>query len=1077
MTSNYEQITKDNIRRRGEEFDDIGRFISEQLYPDRSHFIFELLQNAEDALSRRFKNEPQCKLPYSVRFVLFKDKLEFRHFGQPFDENDVKGISDVLKGTKREDITQIGKFGIGFKSVYAFTKSPEIHSGDEHFIIERYIRPTAAQIPSNWRNDEIFFIFPFNHDDLSPDGAHELILKKLKKLGSRVLLFLNRINEIEWSDNSTGEKGQYLKEVKNISEGKRVTVIGQNNDREEVENWLIFARPVKFFYGSKVNVKVGFSLKNRDKENKNYIEKIIKSPLVVYFPTEMETFMGFLIEGPYKTTPARDNIHPEDNWNLTLINETAHLIVDALHNLKEMGLLTVSLLDALPIREPNFAEEIFYPIAVAVQEALKNYDLLSAYDGTFISGRNAKLARGSELLNLLDNNQLLELYHSKDPIKWLSGDITSDRTPDLRNYLIEYLGIEEVRPESFAEILNEDFLKKQDDQWLLDFYSVLINKWKDLWEKPNSILRKKKILRIEDNSHVIPFKEDGTPNAFLPSSESANYPTIKRNIIENETAFEFLKKLGISEPDLFAEIIDFVLPKYLEGNDICLEENIADLKKILKILMEPPRGSLENLKVKIKILVKRAGLNDFIENIFTKNEEIGRKGIPFLLKMFFSTIPIIRSFNGKNIEYKCPKDIYANTPELRLYFQGNANVWFVSDDYPEELLSFFNDLNISQEPKIIKKSVVDGYVVLSNLHSYHRRGLIGFDPEIQVDGLELSINNPTVEKSAFIWNKIAIPYYECIEGEIETSRKKTYEKSKRTTIVSAFGELLRNSSWLPYPNGGFSKPGKIYLNDLPSEFEKDSPRSRSLSLALKMKQPEREQAMDIITEGDETFKQLIEYYKSASDKDREKMLKSIPIEKPPEPAPSFKEGVNKLSRKQQGATSSPEIDVSPISDPERYQEELNKEVEKEVVDHISKPHKILFSPVRNLPSNKEAREFLYEQYQGRCQVTGTTFPKASINERGEAENYFEACSILSYSNAEYLNDAGNMLCVCADTMAKLKYASFEYIDEIEDVIESFNSKETKPDKIYARIQLAGEACVITWTQRHFMRLIALYEKA
>jgi hypothetical protein len=62
-------------------------------------------------------------------------------------------------------------------------------------------------------------------------------------------------------------------------------------------------------------------------------------------------------------------------------------------------------------------------------------------------------------------------------------------------------------------------------------------------------------------------------------------------------------------------------------------------------------------------------------------------------------------------------------------------------------------------------------------------------------------------------------------------------------------------------------------------------------------------------------------------------------------------------------------------------------------------------------------------------------------------------------------------------MAKLKYASFEYIDEIEDVIESFNSKETKPDKIYARIQLAGEACVITWTQRHFMRLIALYEKA
>ena len=39
MPSDYEAITGDNIRRRGEEFDDIGNFLAEKLYGDRAHFI------------------------------------------------------------------------------------------------------------------------------------------------------------------------------------------------------------------------------------------------------------------------------------------------------------------------------------------------------------------------------------------------------------------------------------------------------------------------------------------------------------------------------------------------------------------------------------------------------------------------------------------------------------------------------------------------------------------------------------------------------------------------------------------------------------------------------------------------------------------------------------------------------------------------------------------------------------------------------------------------------------------------------------------------------------------------------
>ena len=76
MPSDYQKITEDNVLRRGTDFDDIGRWISEQFYSDRTHFIYELLQNAEDALRRRFREDPRFKSPCRVQFRLLPDRLE-----------------------------------------------------------------------------------------------------------------------------------------------------------------------------------------------------------------------------------------------------------------------------------------------------------------------------------------------------------------------------------------------------------------------------------------------------------------------------------------------------------------------------------------------------------------------------------------------------------------------------------------------------------------------------------------------------------------------------------------------------------------------------------------------------------------------------------------------------------------------------------------------------------------------------------------------------------------------------------------------------------------------------------------
>ena len=801
MPSNYDKIRQDNIRRRGDEFDDIGQLLSEQLYSDKSHFVYELLQNAEDALNRRFQANPKAKLPFSVKFVLFEDRLEYRHFGQLFDEADVIGVSDVLKGTKREDVTQIGKFGIGFKSVYAFTATPEIYSGNEYFVIERYIRPKAKEPCSNVAEGETLFVFPFKHKALSQKDTFALILNKLKTLGPRVLLFLNRINEIEWSVECTGEKGHYLKETKNRGRARHVTVIGQNNGKSEDENWLIFERPVPVPDDSdQVRVEVGFRLEAGTEDKTESIIRTKDAPLVVYFPTEKATRFGFLIQGPYRTTPSRDNIPKDDDWNTTLVGETAHLLIDVLPDLKKLGLLTVSLLEALPIRMDDFPEDsMFYPIVVAVREALVNEDLLPADDGTFVSAQNAKLARGTDLRKLLNQDQLRFLFQSMDTIKWLTGEITQDRTPDLRTYLLNNLGVEEVTPDGFARKITESFLTNQDDDWFIGFYEYLFGQGA-LWRAPSrnsdtvGVLRAKPILRLEDNSLVIPFGADGHPNAYLPPEHSVSFPVIKRSIAKNQGALDFLKRLGLELPDEVAEVIENILPKYNKNGDGQIDDETykADMQTIFRALKTDSKQKKERLL-----------------------EEIKR-------------IPFVKSSSPATgeVTFRIPGEVYLPTEDMRTYLAGNPDAWIlchfsttnVADDAMEQ---DWLDLGVARLPRRIEhRKKPASYLHNSNrehtITNYHLYGLNSFFSRFK----STTDSSDKVKMSEALWRILC----ECIDDNDEffSGGHKYFNRKWDDELFDAdFVIILRSHDWLLTENGSFKKPCDVYRNEIHPDIEPD----------------------------------------------------------------------------------------------------------------------------------------------------------------------------------------------------------------------------------------------------------------
>ena len=217
-------------------------------------------------------------------------------------EADVEGICGVGKGTKSEELTKIGKFGIGFKSVYAYTSAPQIHSGDEHFSIEHYVRPfeiDPIEIPEPWTTR---FVFPFDSSLASETDPFEEIATRLKGLNVRTLLFLRSISEIEWQTD-TNESGLYIRETESGDTGRKVTVIGQVDDESDAEEtWLVFEKEIKEPNGKIVKpIEVAFLLRPDTQESGS--KEIIatqESPLFVFFATEKEPISDSCCKGHTK---------------------------------------------------------------------------------------------------------------------------------------------------------------------------------------------------------------------------------------------------------------------------------------------------------------------------------------------------------------------------------------------------------------------------------------------------------------------------------------------------------------------------------------------------------------------------------------------------------------------------------------------------------------------------------------------------------------------------------------------------------------------------------------------------------
>ncbi len=820
------------------------------MYSDPTHFIFEIFQNAEDAGATE------------ISFDLSDNELIIRHNGRDFDINDVDGITGIGKSTKKDDINQIGKFGVGFKSVFAITKAPIIHSGNYHFEIKDFVIPSLID---NRESKDTQINLPFNHPKRTENDIHEIVRDKLGNISPRTFLFLKNINGIEWQ---TPELyGQYYKEINNISKNvDRISIISEKGEEENFEEYLVLKRKVEID-NENLFVEIAYRIISNEK-GIEIIEKSEDTKLIVFFPTEKDTYLDFLIQAPFKTTPNRENIPLDDEQNQLLIEELANLVAESIPIVKDLGYLNIPFLEALPIEKQTYNNKgiIYSTIYDKVKEKLLSDEkLLPTSKNDFTTAQKALLARGKDLVELFDENDIRDLYNKQN---WLDTYITDDKAHKLKWYLENDLNIKEIDFVDFSKTITKEFLESKSDDWLIKFYIKLLDN-RSLWTKNYRIegkLRYKPIIRLSDDSMIEPYDNDGKIQVYLPSETESKYPTVKENFVKNKEVKNFFKELGLSKPDIFAEINEFIITKYKSSvQDIDIKEYFEDFEKLLYAFQKE-----ENTKMKELI--------DDLKNLYI--------------------IYSLNSITGEKNFCK-PNETYIKTPSLLEYFKDFDHVFFVSDELYKNSLCLKSKIKLTQlllaigckdKPRRVKfdpqlSDYEKDRLRQSNYNSGLTREIETYD--FDFEGLNNFIENITIDKSLLLWNfllKSLKTFNHWNKKDFFNGGYKWfYYRENTETFQSKFLKKLKNEPWLVDINNNLVSPSNICFSELNDSYHKENENVEVLKNILNFK-PDEIKKIEERTGGKFIPREELEEYENYKREKKEKELINEKQQKPWHPS-------------------------------------------------------------------------------------------------------------------------------------------------------------------------------------------------
>ena len=572
--------------------DSILRLVSD-LYPDRAHFIFELLQNAEDARA-------SC-----VKFQLAEDRLIVRHNGRKlFDSQDVESITSMANSTKKEDVNKIGKFGIGFKSVFTYSDTPQVHSGEYNFEVRDLVCPVETpRIDKD--NQETVFVLPFNNALKPAQSCFDEIKAVFESLDHTILIFLNNIKSIEWVLNGEKSGSAFRENIDDVDE--RLVKISIKNPantdlQENAENaWFLRFQKDLEEHGN-LQCAIAFKLDfRRDNQkildvNKGLAKQMKIAPadgkLCVFFPAEKEkTGLKVYVNGPYAATIDRASIKHDHEDNQQILKSTAQLLIEAMEDLKKVDLLNPDFLEILP-NDDDQLEPFYETMKKTVYEALSDRALIPCSGGGY--GKAGELVRGPKAIIDVVGEDALAILFDDEKKQWAAGVMRNSRS----DKLLESLGIPYYSHGELIDAVDSKYgkyyywnnegalawLQKQPINWLRLFYLLLRTAAKR--EDRESNIKDWKIIKSQDGGLFVGsrlyFPVDGNPLADeLPTVSAEMFDGLTKK--RNEQIREFLEHAGV-KPIGEREEIKRLLDQFYAESSEAPEKNqhLEHIKRFIK---------------------------------------------------------------------------------------------------------------------------------------------------------------------------------------------------------------------------------------------------------------------------------------------------------------------------------------------------------------------------------------------------------------------------------------------------------------------------------------------------------------
>lgn len=576
-------------------------------YSEEVHFIYELLQNADDAEASYVKIE------------LREDRLLFVHNGHPFtitdDGDDVFPHGDLNQITAPAPLSsskenKIGKFGIGFRSVYIYCAEPEIYGDPFSFKIKGQMVPELIENKDYCRAEgETLFVFRFRDKK-----NYEEIDAKLKTLESPIL-FLNHLGSITWT--ADGISHSYTKRCESIKRSGNISLdyVTETNDAAAV-NYYMFSKTIHLDDKGDHRIYAAFPLKKEGGLAMDY------QKVYCFFKTMACFGMVAKLQAPFLLTESREQLLPNSSDNEKLIAELATLMSESLFLLTTLESSKKKLIDGnlFKIIPYDYREETrwgqgytkrgvtqekyiscFYRAFV---DLLKTKAVFLSRDGIYRDCSHVFIT-DNRIRKLLNKQQLDSLLNDKEhSCEFLAYSVEYDK-----KCFLEKIGVKTFGSKELANKITSSFMDEQTEEWVDGFYEYLSQQSDvdfDLYFQACPVVK------LKQGRWVPMFTDKGEFQVFAPWSENMHGENEGRWFIDYnfyKRHQSYFDKKGVHTPNR-KDFLNEILQKYSSGDADLTEVEIAqDFNLILMWLKEEGKKDEHNqilslLKAQYRIKVK-----------------------------------------------------------------------------------------------------------------------------------------------------------------------------------------------------------------------------------------------------------------------------------------------------------------------------------------------------------------------------------------------------------------------------------------------------------------------------------------